>query len=70
MSEKLDGVRAYWDGKQFLSRQGNRYYAPDWFVAGFPDVPLDGELWLDRKAFQRNPSASRAGRTRAITGRN
>ena len=23
MSEKLDGVRAYWDGKQFLSRQGN-----------------------------------------------
>lgn len=23
MSEKLDGVRAYWDGKQFISRQGN-----------------------------------------------
>src|SRR3954452_1221988 len=22
MSEKLDGVRAYWDGRQFLSRQG------------------------------------------------
>src|SRR5688572_9578943 len=22
MSEKLDGVRAYWDGKQFISRQG------------------------------------------------
>ena len=32
MSEKLDGVRAYWDGKQFLSRQGNRLHAPDWFV--------------------------------------
>ena len=53
MSEKLDGVRAYWDGKQFISRQGNLYHAPDWFVAELPQVPLDGELWLGRKAFQR-----------------
>lgn len=53
MSEKLDGVRAYWDGKQFISRQGNLYHAPDWFVADLPDTPLDGELWLGRKAFQR-----------------
>jgi len=59
MSEKLDGVRAYWDGKQFLSRQGNLYHAPDWFVAGLPDTPLDGELWLDRKAFQRTVSIVR-----------
>src|SRR3954452_18767992 len=51
MSEKLDGVRAYWDGKQFLSRLGNRYHAPDWFVDGLPEVPLDGELWIDRKKF-------------------
>src|SRR5947209_4846684 len=50
MSEKLDGVRAYWDGRQFLSRLGNLYHAPDWFTAGLPaDVPLDGELWIDRK---------------------
>src|SRR5580658_9321513 len=49
MSEKLDGVRAYWDGKQFLSRQGNLYRAPDWFIEGLPSVPLDGELWIDRK---------------------
>jgi len=53
MSEKLDGVRAYWDGKQFVSRQGNLYHAPDWFVEGLPGVPLDGELWVARKAFQR-----------------
>src|SRR6478736_2646742 len=53
MSEKLDGVRAYWDGKQFLSRQGNLFHAPDWFVEGLPTVPLDGELWIDRKKFQR-----------------
>jgi DNA ligase-1 len=53
MSEKLDGVRAYWDGKQFLSRLGNAFVAPDWFVAGLPPTPLDGELWIARKAFQR-----------------
>ncbi|MCC6552394.1 MAG: DNA ligase, partial [Polyangiaceae bacterium] len=59
MSEKLDGVRAYWDGKAFLSRLGNRYHAPDWFVAGLPDTPLDGELWGGRKKFQRTISIVR-----------
>lgn len=59
LSEKLDGVRAYWDGKQFLSRLGNRYFAPGWFTAGLPDVPLDGELWLARKQFQRTVSIVR-----------
>ena len=59
MSEKLDGVRAYWDGKQFLSRQGNLYHAPDWFTKGLPNVPLDGELWIGRKRFQRTVSIVR-----------
>ena len=59
LSEKLDGVRAYWDGQRFLSRLGNVYYAPDWFTAGLPRTPLDGELWLDRKAFQRTVSIVR-----------
>jgi DNA ligase-1 len=59
MSEKLDGVRAYWDGQQFLSRQGNLYHAPAWFVEGLPAVPLDGELWIDRKKFQRTVSIVR-----------
>ncbi len=59
MSEKLDGVRAYWDGTQFLSRQGNRYHAPPWFVAALPRVVLDGELWIDRKRFQRTVSIVR-----------
>jgi DNA ligase-1 len=59
MSEKLDGVRAYWDGKQFLSRLGNVFHAPDWFVEGLPDVPLDGELWGGRKKFQRTVSIAR-----------
>jgi DNA ligase 1 len=59
MSEKLDGVRAYWDGRQFLSRQGNLFYAPDWFIEHLPDTPLDGELWLARKSFQRTVSIVR-----------
>ena len=53
MSEKLDGVRAYWDGTQFLSRLGNRFLAPEWFTEALPDTPLDGELWGGRKLFQR-----------------
>jgi len=59
MSEKLDGVRAYWTGTQFLSRLGNVYHAPDWFVADLPQQPLDGELWLGRKQFQRSVSIVR-----------
>jgi DNA ligase 1 len=59
MSEKLDGVRAYWDGKQFLSRQGNLFHAPDWFTEGLPETPLDGELWIERKKFQRTVSIVR-----------
>jgi DNA ligase-1 len=59
MSEKLDGVRAYWDGKQFLSRQGNLFHAPDWFIEALPSTPLDGELWIDRKKFQRTVSIVR-----------
>ncbi|QEH35023.1 DNA ligase [Aquisphaera giovannonii] len=53
MSEKLDGVRAYWDGIRLVSRLGNPFHAPDWFLEGFPETPLDGELWIGRKQFQR-----------------
>lgn len=51
VSEKLDGVRAFWDGKQFISRGGNVIAAPAWFVADFPAQPLDGELWFARNRF-------------------
>ena len=56
MSEKLDGVRAYWDGKQLLSRNGNAFAAPAWFTADFPAFELDGELWLNRSAFSETVS--------------
>ena len=53
LSEKLDGVRAYWDGTRFMSRLGNPFFAPAWFTAGLPAHALDGELWLARQEFQR-----------------
>jgi len=59
MSEKLDGVRAYWDGTRLLSRLGNELHAPAWFIEGLPKSPLDGELWLERKAFQNTVSIVR-----------
>lgn len=53
MSEKLDGVRAFWDGatRQFISRQGNIYPAPEVFTKELPNTTLDGELWIGRKKF-------------------
>jgi len=51
MSEKLDGVRAHWTGRELLSRSGNRFAAPDWFTARFPPFALDGELWIGRGQF-------------------
>ena len=59
MSEKLDGVRAYWDGAQFLSRNGNVFHAPDWFRRHLPRSPLDGELWMGRQMFQSTISVVR-----------
>jgi len=52
-SEKLDGVRAVWDGRTLSFRSGQPIHAPDWFVAGLPAQPLDGELWLGRGQFER-----------------
>jgi DNA ligase-1 len=61
MSEKLDGVRAYWDGEAFVSRLGNRFFAPAWFIADLPADTLDGELWVARKKFQKAISIVRSG---------
>ena len=56
VSEKLDGVRAFWDGKRLISRGGNTFAAPSWFTAGFPPLPLDGELWVGRGKFEETAS--------------
>lgn len=52
MSEKLDGVRAYWDGQQLISRGGQVFKAPAWFTRSFPPFELDGELWTKRNDFE------------------
>jgi DNA ligase-1 len=49
ISDKLDGIRAYWDGEGGLwSRLGKRFTkAPADFLARLPrGMPLDGELYL------------------------
>lgn len=53
VSEKLDGVRAFWDGEKLISRGGNIYHAPKWFERGFPSQKLDGELWIARQKFEQ-----------------
>lgn len=51
VSEKLDGVRAIWDGGHLHTRNGNLIHAPAWFIENFPKQSLDGELWMGRKRF-------------------
>lgn len=53
VSEKLDGVRALWDGEVLRFRSGRTINAPAWFVAALPKRPLDGELWMGRGQFER-----------------
>lgn len=59
VSEKLDGVRAYWDGKALWTRGGNRVAGPAWFIAALPPQPLDGELWMGRGRFEATSAAVR-----------
>ena len=51
ISEKYDGVRAIWDGRELRFRSGRPVSAPVWFIAGLPERALDGELWLGRNRF-------------------
>lgn len=51
VSEKYDGVRGYWDGRRLWTRGGEPVNPPRWFTAGWPTVPMDGELWAGRGRF-------------------
>ncbi|MBW6520614.1 MAG: DNA ligase [Desulfoarculaceae bacterium] len=53
VSEKLDGVRGYWDGKRLLSKNGNPLQAPETFYHNFPPFALEGELWGGRGSFEK-----------------
>lgn len=52
MSEKLDGIRAYWDGKTLFTRQDKIINAPKYFTKDLPPFELDGELWSKRGDFE------------------
>ena len=53
VSEKLDGVRAIWNGKKLHFRSGKLISAPDWFTENFPEQLMDGELWMGRGTFEK-----------------
>ncbi len=52
VSEKLDGFRGYWNGKELRSKTGYAYNPPKWFIDKLGDKPLDGELWIGRDKFE------------------
>jgi DNA ligase-1 len=56
MSEKLDGIRGYWDGQQLYSKNGNPLTPPVEFTATFPPFPVEGELWGGRNSFEDTAS--------------
>jgi DNA ligase-1 len=71
MSEELDGIRAYWNGKNLISRGGKIINAPKWFTKNFPPFEIDGELWTKRGDFNHISSIVRdktpSGEWRKVT---
>lgn len=56
VSEKLDGIRARWDGIELRTRNNNKISAPAWFTAHWPKATIDGELWIERGQFELTAS--------------
>ena len=62
MSEKLDGVRAFWNTRQLLSRNGYAFTPPPAFTRDFPPFAVDGELYSGRGQFEQISAAVRSSR--------
>ncbi|OZN24785.1 DNA ligase [Actinobacillus seminis] len=60
MSEKLDGIRGYWDGTQLFSRQNQILTPPHYFIRDFPPFAIDGELFSQRNQFEHISSVVRS----------
>ena len=61
LSEKLDGIRCYFDGTTMRTRNGNIIHPPYEFYEHFPlGVQLDGELWIGRNQFHECHSIVRS----------
>lgn len=60
ISEKLDGVRALFDGEFLFSRTGKKLYPPAYWIEEITSgALLDGELFIDRGKFQETVSIVR-----------
>lgn len=53
LSEKLDGVRCYWNGSVLYTRNGAYIRAPKEWLEKLPKIALDGELWTGRDEFHK-----------------
>ncbi|GAD89554.1 hypothetical protein VHA01S_021_00480 [Vibrio halioticoli NBRC 102217] len=51
VSEKLDGIRALWNGKELITRNGSSINAPGSFISQMPPFAVEGELWAGRGNF-------------------
>jgi len=56
MSEKLDGIRGYWDGEKLLSKNGIPLNPPVAFIRNFPDFAVEGEIWGGRNSYEKTMS--------------
>jgi DNA ligase-1 len=59
ISEKLDGIRGFWNGKNLFTRGGNIIHTPVWFTKDWPNTYIDGELWSNRGEFEKISSCVR-----------
>ena len=62
VSEKLDGVRALWDGQRMVFRSGHALALPPAIRDRLPAEALDGELWLGRGRFEQISALLRSER--------
>ena len=62
LSQKMDGVRAYWDGAELWTRGGNRIEIPAVWRAELPALTLDCELYHGLDGLYRCGGAARSGR--------
>ena len=61
LSEKYDGLRGWWTGKEMVSRLGKPFNGiPPWWVRSLPkNIVLDGEIWMGRGSFHQVVSLAR-----------
>ncbi len=62
MSEKLDGVRGYWNGSGMFSRNGKEFSIPNWLYQLLPsNIEMDGELYAGPGLFSQAVSIVKSG---------